>query len=614
MLAFIRLQFKIYFRQLSSYVVPLIFAFIYIILKIAFVAFLPSAEDVIKLFNTEWFNAYQALYSLILCVFFIATAGATVFYRYRTEGIEILLFSKPLSRTKIYYANILVTFICSVLSLLISLVGNLFSFLVVPQVKEQAWIDTAKLLAASLLAIIFLLAFASIVQLLVSLKVFQMIMITIPAIVLFVFSFIRATAISSVYVQTENAAVINMFVLTNTNNTDTQKQKEISAANTTKNLSTLNFIQDNSQYFNLSPILPNDNNFANVNEAKEAWQKSAYKVLGKFNIFEDFFKIYIHNKKNIKERISKKTFEPIEFINQNGEFNAEVLKEFGIDPKNANIFKIFNINSLKQNYFLSFVINFDLIRKTLSELNNLTPSTTSRTWDLLLRSYSLTDLLLSYTNILYSINELLEFQSSQFKQDLSTMYDKTSFSSSVTVNQQTYNVVSSEELFKLLENLVNSNELQELAQKTADLVFSEAGLSRLGNFKTLLTKLTQDPTNSIDEFQKTQFVAKFDELKQNFYKTFLNSLAMKIVLNQLKTDNLNFDFQTIKNSVDTNSSLLKYYQNSFILPIVTDNNISRFRIHEEKEESYILLVVKPLIFFTLMSSIGLIIARRKNYN
>ncbi|WP_129623122.1 hypothetical protein [Mycoplasmopsis columbinasalis] len=492
--------------------------------------------------------------------------------------------------------------------------GNLFSFLVVPQVKEQAWIDTAKLLAASLLAIIFLLAFASIVQLLVSLKVFQMIMITIPAIVLFVFSFIRATAISSVYVQTENAAVINMFVLTNTNNTDTQKQKEISAANTTKNLSTLNFIQDNSQYFNLSPILPNDNNFANVNEAKEAWQKSAYKVLGKFNIFEDFFKIYIHNKKNIKERISKKTFEPIEFINQNGEFNAEVLKEFGIDPKNANIFKIFNINSLKQNYFLSFVINFDLIRKTLSELNNLTPSTTSRTWDLLLRSYSLTDLLLSYTNILYSINELLEFQSSQFKQDLSTMYDKTSFSSSVTVNQQTYNVVSSEELFKLLENLVNSNELQELAQKTADLVFSEAGLSRLGNFKTLLTKLTQDPTNSIDEFQKTQFVAKFDELKQNFYKTFLNSLAMKIVLNQLKTDNLNFDFQTIKNSVDTNSSLLKYYQNSFILPIVTDNNISRFRIHEEKEESYILLVVKPLIFFTLMSSIGLIIARRKNYN
>ncbi|ENY68569.1 Hypothetical protein, predicted transmembrane protein [Metamycoplasma auris 15026] len=188
--AFFRMQLKIYFRLWSSYITPLAIGIFYIIL-IGLIKLALSANEVDKLVNSnnyvEAIGNFCMIASFIICTF----VTQTFFYRYRREGIEYILYSKPIRRFEIYLSNVFASIIGLLLSMFLMGFTFFISKLIVPIEAKQALISSLSLTWAGLLCGLLGLGIASLVQNFVEMKVFQIIVGIIPIFGVLVMNFVK---------------------------------------------------------------------------------------------------------------------------------------------------------------------------------------------------------------------------------------------------------------------------------------------------------------------------------------------------------------------------------------------------------------------------------------
>lgn len=213
MKAFFNLQLKIYFRHASSYVVPLIFGIFFIIINVV----LKWSASSPKVFETLLYSVdflTNINHFSIFMIFIVATfVCQTVFYKYKSEGVDYILYSKPLSRTQIYFANIFVSAIGLLFSIAIIELGYFISRLVYPTIiwKEVWGASGAHLLAITLTAL-FALGIASLVHSSVGLRMFQILIGAIPFLITIIFGVVKfawsADNIKSLAKSTNNVITI----------------------------------------------------------------------------------------------------------------------------------------------------------------------------------------------------------------------------------------------------------------------------------------------------------------------------------------------------------------------------------------------------------------------
>lgn len=92
-----RMQLKIYFRQVSSYVLPAILGTFFFLIILATRITVKDPDNLKTILNSGFFITNFGNVG-IFCAFIIsAFIAQTIFYKYRQEGVEYILFSKPIS-------------------------------------------------------------------------------------------------------------------------------------------------------------------------------------------------------------------------------------------------------------------------------------------------------------------------------------------------------------------------------------------------------------------------------------------------------------------------------------------------------------------------------------
>lgn len=206
MFSYFRMQLRIHFRQLSSYLFPLIMGLFYIIIVLATKMTVKDQDNVIGILTSSVFHNGIINLSLFISFMISTFVAQTIYYKYKIEGVEILLYSKPLSRTNIYVANILAAIICILFSMFIITLGFFISLLCYPTSIINAELiakKTGSFLLAMLFSSILILAVGSIIQSFVEMKVYLVIAGVIPFIIVLVLSFIKSPG------QVDNVSVIN---------------------------------------------------------------------------------------------------------------------------------------------------------------------------------------------------------------------------------------------------------------------------------------------------------------------------------------------------------------------------------------------------------------------
>nr|WP_307920426.1 hypothetical protein [Mycoplasmopsis bovis] len=88
----------------------------------------------------------------------------TFFYRYKNEGIEYLLYSKPIKRRQIFFSNVFASIIGLVISMALMSAMFFISQLIIPFTFTKALLSTLSFFAAGLLCAALALGIASIAQ------------------------------------------------------------------------------------------------------------------------------------------------------------------------------------------------------------------------------------------------------------------------------------------------------------------------------------------------------------------------------------------------------------------------------------------------------------------
>lgn len=206
MLSYFHMQLRIHFRQLSSYIFPLIMGVFYIIIVITTKMTVKDEDNVIGILTSTVFHTGMINLSIFISFMISTFVAQTIYYKYRVEGVEPLLYSKPLSRTNVYIANILAAIICILFSILIITAGFFFSLLFYPKAAinfELIAKRTGSFLLAMFFSTILILAIGSVIQSFVEMKVYLVIAGVIPFIIVLVLSFIKSPG------QVDNVSTIN---------------------------------------------------------------------------------------------------------------------------------------------------------------------------------------------------------------------------------------------------------------------------------------------------------------------------------------------------------------------------------------------------------------------
>ncbi|WP_029513270.1 ABC transporter permease [Mycoplasmopsis primatum] len=179
MYAFFKMQLKIYFRLISSYITPIIIGAIYVFSVICMKIALNFA-GISKLLNSNQYIELSANFCLIASFMICSFVTQTFFYRYKQEGIEYILYSKPIKRAQVFFTNVLASLIGSVVSILLLSIMFFFSQLIIPIKFTRAILSTLTFFAAGMLCSIFCLGLGALFHNFVDAKVFQIIVSVIP--------------------------------------------------------------------------------------------------------------------------------------------------------------------------------------------------------------------------------------------------------------------------------------------------------------------------------------------------------------------------------------------------------------------------------------------------
>lgn len=383
--AFFKMQLKNYFRMPSSYVTPVILGLFYIIIVISikFAVKPLEANQLLKSNQYIEFTANLALFGMFMISSFITQ---TFFYKYRQEGIEFVIFSKPITRAQTYFANIFASFLGLFFSTFLLSVPFFISQLIIPLGFKKSLMSTLTFMAAGLLCAIVALSIGAIIQTLVESKVFQIIVAVIPFLSVLSFSFIKAPEQKDSFYAL-GKSVKNPPIFIQKTPLSNKKSKNPSIDNFEKKIkSQEDWFIENRTFANIfenkNKLNFKINDIANLNSVEvndkksivdyiDKANKSFYNKVYWLNFREYFFPLYTAYDSNIRnlslfvnyeKNIYSKNNYYYNFLDKKGNLNLSTIKqieqEFDIDFLKTILIKT-NDNKL---YSLGYnVMNFNTI-------------------------------------------------------------------------------------------------------------------------------------------------------------------------------------------------------------------------------------------------------------
>ncbi|WP_406615355.1 hypothetical protein ACJA25_03350 [Mycoplasmopsis hyopharyngis] len=214
MKAIMKIQAKIFFKTKASYAILSIFTTILLTLSILASYFVHTAQvdEVQKLSSSIAINIVKYLF-YVLMVMSIAYVAATIQYKYKNEGIELLLLTKSIKRRTIYFANLLLVFLLSLAFVFILWLCFFIPFLFVFKYFDNNVRTTFfTILLASSLITIFLSSLSSLVSISVDGKLFSFLLGSMPLIALTPF-FIAQVFYGTFYRQIANDGLKKILIL-----------------------------------------------------------------------------------------------------------------------------------------------------------------------------------------------------------------------------------------------------------------------------------------------------------------------------------------------------------------------------------------------------------------
>ncbi|UUD35235.1 ABC transporter permease [Mycoplasmopsis caviae] len=340
MRAFFNLQLKIYFRHASSYVVPLVFGLFFILINGILKISSPSAEIFEKLlYSINYLNNIN--HFSIFMIFIVATfVCQTVFYKYKNEGVDYILYSKPISRTQIYFANVLVCLIGLLFSVAIIELGYFISRFIYPviNVSEIFQASASHLLAISLSAF-FALGIASLIHSSVGIRIFQILIGAIPFLITTIFGVVKF-AWSTDNIRTVTRSTNNVIAML-----PAKEKSNTKFINKLKNKINKNEPILMSRYNDdLRNVLLNISNesedlTSHINDT----HKSIYNYLFWLNIENYFSKqagAFDHRINALNKKINYYSINPLK---NDGTLDYELFKKYGYNLENNITFNIWNV-------------------------------------------------------------------------------------------------------------------------------------------------------------------------------------------------------------------------------------------------------------------------------
>lgn len=255
--AFFRMQLKIYFRLASSYISPLVIGSFYIIL-VTCVRLAIGTGDVQRILDSNQYIELSANFCMIASFVISSFVTQTFFYRYKNEGIEYLLYSKPIRRKHIFFTNVLASVIGLIISMALMSTMFFISQLIIPFKFTKALLSSLSFFGAGLLCATLALGIAAIVQNFVESKVFQVIVSVIPVLGIMTLGFIKFSSGTDVIQTTYQAA--NRPIILIPNSPDLKGDSSKAVENLNKRIKSQDDLLIENQ--STANMLENQENFA----------------------------------------------------------------------------------------------------------------------------------------------------------------------------------------------------------------------------------------------------------------------------------------------------------------------------------------------------------------
>ncbi|WP_148310078.1 ABC transporter permease [Metamycoplasma canadense] len=441
------MQLKVYFRLWSSYITPFVIGGFYILLVAcikATVAWLGNKNLLDSNQYIEIAATFCEFASFVLCSF----VTQTFFYRYKREGIEYILYSKPIKRSQIYFANVFASLIGSLFSVFILSINFFISQLIVPHDAQRAFYSALSFFGATILCSIFCVSLGALVHNFVSAKVFQVLVAVVPFLGSCVMGFVKTSQRTDV-IQTSLKAANRPLILIPRNSIIEGKSNQALTNINKRYLTQDNWLVENkvlTDYLNNKEKL-SFNPFAeefnpkvkySITEEVDKISKSFYSKMFWLNLREYFFPVYTAYDKSLQN------------ISIAVDYNKKLSKE--------KYFKIFDDNgNLDKNTLQYFEKKYDLdlskqiLIKTVSK-NKLT-SNSKPQYDLLGLSYNLDEFKSIFDWSIYGEKSFFNFGLKDIQ--------KINFDEFKKFNETTIEKIISDESYKNINKFIDKSDLSE---------------------------------------------------------------------------------------------------------------------------------------------------------
>ncbi|WP_027120864.1 ABC transporter permease [Mycoplasmopsis lipofaciens] len=602
MFSFLKLQLKIYFRQFSTYITPIVISCFYIIITLAINSSTENKLQAEAVLKSSYFSSNLASLSLFISFMTSSFVAQSIFYKYRLEGVEIVMFSKPINRYQIYFANLLACFIGILFMLSITSIGFLISKVMVPNIGLKTIVySTLSFMLASFLSSLLVLSIGAIVQAVVEMKVYQLIAGVLPFLIILVLNFIKFPA-QNKNLNSLAAAQARIVALApnNKNNSNKQIDELETSIEKSKDILTYNKrmtdIYLNSDKKSLIDVVKNNN-------------KNLYNYLYWLNYDEYYNENFVLYDDNLKKGNEFVNFEPISTEINNNELNLNQFNKYGINLNN-NIILRFSVLDSSKNILTTkfFALGFDQY-----ELSNNIKNKGSKTIE------DIQSELISGTpiqNIKRLFNNLRKFNNNFLNRllEISDTYKLDNFYDSskkifTTINN--HNIFDSSNVEGLIAFIKNVVEDTTIIKPIIDNLFE-------GKDAFFLPPKKPTTMNPIDQVRYAEALKKYEDVKKELIQGLKYTSAFYLLALEFSNKKINInilDLQKINSSTIINGfssiSALSLYDKSIFKIIPLEDNLVVFS--RKSPITKIWAISGSLIATFLMFSIGLVIFIRKNF-
>lgn len=566
---FLKMQLKIFYRQISSYIAAIVLSLLNIAIALALYISLSVADPSKQLIKSDeasaMFRSFMVIFGAASAFMTSAFAIQTLFYKYKEEGIYYVIQSKPITRLEIYTATIFAGIIVIISQIFITSLGYLVGTFFLPSItfktKVLSWLV---FFAASVLVAFLSMGIGAIGHNFIQSKSYQFVAGWIPTIFLMIFFFISSPARTKTNILTPVAASKHAMLVKSKLNENEKRQYSKDIANPFKN-NKFNYLIENkfgNKTFSDSIFEANQNLYSKIYWADiSAHFSSLFFTVNRVDgLTQEFMYAnkYEYNESKFKNDVKQNKF----IFKVENEINGKITTHYyGLT------------------YNPLFISNLASKKKSTDSIINDLSQILSTNNDLAIYKKREKGFLDIYNNLLTKLDKLYEKEEGIFNNLLPAINSGTLF---YIFNE----LLKNEKLFEIVRNYVVDH-----------VEFSEPQYSAEN-----LKKLTQKELNDLKENPIfTNFLLKYNLVKQ----TSIIYLLIKLIKEKANSILKNVDIEDLNKKMQSINSLsgLKLVQ-------WDNNNVVEFGV-KPAIKWYISLIT--LISFSLiLTSIGGIIYVKKN--